>query len=72
MLAKLDRGYEDYLDGRISEDFWGRKAVEWEEQRRVIDTGIARMTPSDAGTALTAEKILESANKASSTPSRVL
>jgi hypothetical protein len=30
MGAKSDRGYEDYLEGRISEAFWTRKSQEWE------------------------------------------
>jgi len=31
ITSKLDRGYEDLLDGRISDDFWARKSKAWEE-----------------------------------------
>jgi hypothetical protein len=27
--SKLDRGYEDFLEGRISDDFWARKSKAW-------------------------------------------
>jgi len=32
--AKLDRAYEDYLEGQISDDFWSRKSSEWHAQER--------------------------------------
>jgi len=28
----LARGYEDLLDGRISDDFWARKSKAWEAE----------------------------------------
>ena len=30
--GKLDRGYDDYLEGRISQAFWTRKSEEWEAE----------------------------------------
>ena len=33
-LRKLDRGYDDYVSGRISEDFWTRNSEQWEDERR--------------------------------------
>ena len=30
VLGKLDRAYEDYVSGRISEEFWTRKSEQWE------------------------------------------
>ena len=32
ITSKLDRGYEDLLDGRISDDFRARKSKAWEEE----------------------------------------
>jgi len=34
VVARLDRGDDDYLDGKISEDFWTRKSEQWEAERR--------------------------------------
>ena len=62
--AKLDRGYEDYLERRISEGFWRRKAEDWESELRAVDaelSGLARPTPTYAATG---EKILELAKSA--------
>jgi hypothetical protein len=39
VLSKLDRGYDDFLSGRISEEFWSRKSAQWEEE-------LALSTPS--------------------------
>ena len=36
-MSKLDRGYEDYLEGRISEAFWTRTSQEWEAELQTID-----------------------------------
>jgi hypothetical protein len=30
--AKTDRGYDDYLEGRIADAFWKRKFAEWETE----------------------------------------
>lgn len=29
----MDRGYDDYVCGRISEEFWTRKSEQWEDER---------------------------------------
>ena len=36
--AKLDRGYDDYLEGLISQAFWTRKSEEWEAEVSVRPT----------------------------------
>ena len=41
--AKLDRGYDDYLEGRISEVFWRRKSEE-AESRSYATTAIGSLT----------------------------
>ena len=40
--AKLDRGYEDYLEGRISDAFWARKSGEWEVELATIEAELSR------------------------------
>jgi hypothetical protein len=37
MQTKLDRGYEDDLEGKISEVFWARKSSEWESELATIE-----------------------------------
>src|SRR5262249_48280156 len=37
VMAKLDRGYDDFVSGKISEDLWTRKSQEWEAELRTID-----------------------------------
>ena len=32
IVSKLDRGYDDLVEGRISEEFWTRKAQQWEAE----------------------------------------
>ena len=63
-MAKLDRGYDDFVSGKISEEFWTRKSQEWEAEVQVVDSERARLTqPRPCGTA-TAAKILELAKQA--------
>ena len=62
--AKLDRGYEDYLEGRISEGFWMRKSQEWETESATIESEISRLSRSAPAIVATGEKILELAKQA--------
>jgi hypothetical protein len=64
VLAKLDRSYDDYLEGRITEDFWARKSEAWEEERRVIEAELGRLAQPQERVSVTAERILELAKKA--------
>ena len=57
--TKLDRGYDDYLDGRISEAFWTRKSAEWESEVTTIDAELNRLSRPAPAYAVTGEKILE-------------
>ena len=63
-LAKLDKGYEDYLEGRISEDCWKRKSAEWEGDRRAVESELTRVATADCRFSVTVERILELAEKA--------
>ena len=42
LQAKLDRGYEDLLAGRISDDLWARKSTAWESERETSIGALAR------------------------------
>jgi site-specific DNA recombinase len=62
---RMDQAYTDKLDGKISEDFWQRKMIEWqaEEQRTTMAlTGLQESSTNDR--LLDAKRILELANKA--------
>ena len=63
-MAKLDRGYDDYVSGRISEEFWTRRSEQWEEEHRLVDGELARLEHANGHIAVTGEKILELAKKA--------
>jgi site-specific DNA recombinase len=43
VLTKLDRGYDDFVSGRISEEFWTRKSQEWEAELSTCDVERARL-----------------------------
>ena len=62
--AKLDRGYDDYLEGRISEVFWRRKSEEWESELTTLEAEFNRLSYSTPAYAATAERILELAKNA--------
>jgi Recombinase/Recombinase zinc beta ribbon domain len=50
IVSKIDRGYEDYVSGRISEAFWARKSAEWESNLQAVDAERARLDRSQAPT----------------------
>jgi site-specific DNA recombinase len=64
VATKLDRGYDDFVSCRISEDFWTRKAKEWEGELEVVEAERARLEQLQPGATATAEKILELAKQA--------
>ena len=43
VVAKLDRGYDDFVSDRISEEFWTRKSQEWEAELQTVDAERARL-----------------------------
>ena len=67
--AKLDRGYDDVLEGRISQGFWSRKSTEWESELATTDAERSRLSRPTPAYAATGEKILELAKTA---PTRYL
>jgi hypothetical protein len=64
--AKLDRAYDDYLEGRLSEGLWMRKSGEWEVELATVDAEIARASRPTPAYAVTADRILELAKTAHS------
>jgi len=64
VLAKLDRGYDDYVEGRVTEDFWARKSEQWEDERRLVEAELVRLASSNGSLAVTGEKTLELAKQA--------
>jgi hypothetical protein len=64
VTAKLDRGYDDFVNGKISEDLWTRKSQEWEEELRTIDVERGRLEQPRPPAMATAGKILELARQA--------
>jgi DNA invertase Pin-like site-specific DNA recombinase len=64
IVVKQDRAYDDFIEGRISQEFWTRKSEQWETEVQVIDGERARMDAPRAPLAVTAGKILELAKQA--------
>ena len=62
--AKLDRGYDDYLEGRISSAFWTRKSEEWESEVATIEAELSRLSRPTPAYVAAGEKILELAKNA--------
>ena len=61
---KQDRACEDFVEGKITDDFWSRKSQQWDDELRTIDAERARLDGPHEPLAATAEKILELAKKA--------
>ena len=55
---------EDYLEGRISEGFWGRKSEAWEEDLATVEAELSRRSGPAPACEATAQKILELAKRA--------
>jgi site-specific DNA recombinase len=65
--SKLDRGYDDHLEGRASETLWMRKSPEWETELATINAELSRLSqPTTASYAATGDKVLELAKTAHS------
>ena len=64
VLSKVDRGYDDFVSGKITEDFWTRKSEQWEDERRSLEAELLRLDQPNDHMVLTGEKILELAKQA--------
>ena len=61
---RMDQAYQDKLDGKISEEFWMRKSVEWQAEETQIRGSIQGLEAVRPERLLDAARILELANKA--------
>ena len=62
--ARLDRAYDDLLDGRLSEALWTRKSAEWEAELATLDVECGTLTQSVPTYVATGQRILELAKTA--------
>jgi site-specific DNA recombinase len=62
---RMDGAYADKLDGKISEDFWERRASDWRMEELQVKMAIQGLSEAETGDrALDAQRIFELANKA--------
>ena len=61
---RIDQAYTDKLDGKITEEFWTRKAIEWQTEEQQILLALQGLEQSHPDRILNGIKILELANKA--------
>ena len=64
VVSKQDRGYDDFVSGRISDEFWTRKSQEWEAELSTFDAERTRLQQPRPPATATAQKILELAKQA--------
>ena len=61
---RLDKAYVDKLEGKISDEFWSRKAEEWQIEEQQIKMAIQGLQQIGPDRILDGVRILELANKA--------
>ena len=61
---RMDQSYTDKLDGKISDEFWSRKTVEWREEEQQVLMALQGLAQAEPDRVLTATRILELANRA--------
>ncbi len=65
LRTRMDQMYEDKLDGKIEEEFWARKMMEWREQERMLESQLSSLSAQvTTDTVLTVSRIFELANRA--------
>ena len=62
--SRLDQAYSDKLDGKIAEDFWQRKANQWQQEEQQVLLALNGLQDAGPDRVLTGSRILELANKA--------
>ena len=63
---RMDRAYQDKLDGKITEEFWLRKSQEWQQEEYQVSLALQGMDEVQEDRLLSTSRILELANKAHS------
>ena len=61
---RIEQAYVDKLDGKIAEVFWAQKNAEWQEEARGIELALEALQTANPDQLLTANRILELANRA--------
>ena len=64
LRQRMDRAYQDKLDGKIPENFWERKMAEWTTEELGIQQALNRLELPTSDRLLTVQRTLELANKA--------
>jgi hypothetical protein len=64
VTSKLDRGFDDFTSGKISEEFWTRKSQEWEAELQNVQSEHAKIEQPQPCVLTRAQKILELAKQA--------
>jgi hypothetical protein len=57
VISELDRGYADFLSGKMSDEFWTRRSQEWDAELQIIEDGAS--AAAAALPSATAARILE-------------
>ena len=61
---RMDQAYTDKLDGKIPEDFWQRKMIDWRAEEEKINIALAGLQTWNNDRIDAAKRVLELANKA--------
>ncbi len=61
---RIEQAYLDKLDGKISEEFWAARNAEWQEEAKGITLALEGLQTANPDRLLTANRILELANRA--------
>jgi hypothetical protein len=64
LQAKIDRGYDDYLEGRISDTLWARKSADWEAELTTVTAELSSLDRPATTFVTAGEKILELVKRA--------
>ena len=64
LRRRIEQAYLDKLDGKISEEFWSAKHGEWQQEANGIGLALGALQTANPDRLLTANRILELANKA--------
>lgn len=63
---KIDKSYEDKLDGQIDHDFWATQTSRWRQQQSDIEAHLAALRTTNSSYMDHGIKLMELANKAAS------
>jgi site-specific DNA recombinase len=64
LQAKIDRGYDDYVERRISDALWARKSAEWETELATVTAELSALKRPTIAYVATGERILELVKRA--------